>query len=427
LNTKSVKTFGNGYRCGKVNSPASVPQEKPVSKTKIVYLTTIPMTLNLFLGDQMAYMVGKGLDVSAVSSPGPELLEVQARCGIPVQAIPMPRKISPIRDILALVRLWRLFRAVRPNIVHASTAKAGLLSMLAACMASVPVRIYTVRGLITELGEGPLLPAFRAIERTICRCATRVYAVSRSVADGMISQGLCGPELVRVLESGSSKGVDAQNRFNRAHVSEERLRDTRVRLGIPEGSRVIGFVGRVVRDKGIIELASAWRSLRELYDGVYLLVIGPEELQDPVPSEIVQELQADPRVRCTGYVANHDMPAYYGMMDVAVLPTYREGFPNVPLEAAAMRLPVVATTVTGCVDAVVHGVTGMLIPPRDSGALAGAIKAYLDDPVLRRRHGQAGRDRVVREFDQERIWQALYREYLELLGENPPQSVRHGG
>jgi glycosyltransferase involved in cell wall biosynthesis len=178
---------------------------------------------------------------------------------------------------------------------------------------------------------------------------------------------------------------------------------------------VVGFVGRIVRDKGIVELYQAWKILRARDLNLHLLLVGPFDPQDPVPPGIESRLRKDPRAHLTGM--DWDTPRLYAAMDVVSLPTYREGFPNVPIEAAAMGLPVVATRIPGCVDAVQDGVTGTLVPPADAHALARAIEAYVTDPVLRRRHGVAGRERVLREFRQEVIWEALYREYLRLLRE----------
>jgi len=176
---------------------------------------------------------------------------------------------------------------------------------------------------------------------------------------------------------------------------------------------VIGFIGRIVRDKGIIELAGAWKELREEFPDLHLLLVGPHEPQDPIPAEIDRMLHSDPRVHLLGEVS--DIPPLYAVMDVLALPTYREGFPNVLLEAAGMKVPVVATRVPGCADAVQDGVTGMLVPPCDAARLAVAVRTYLHDGELRRRHGAAARDWVLQEFRPERIWQAIYEEYLELL------------
>lgn len=365
---------------------------------------------------QIRYMRDKGFDVSVVSGPGVELDFLSSE-GIPVHPIKLTRGLSPLGDLRALVSLCRLFVRLKPIIVHGSTAKGGPLSMIAAAVAKTPVRVYTLRGLIIQLGSGVMNKMFRSLEWLACRCSSQVLAVSRSVADIMVQQKLCKPYKIKVLENGSSMGVDAENRFNPELVPNPDTNGLRKQLGIPAGATVLGFVGRVVRDKGVVELAGAWRQLRLEYDDIFLLMIGPAEPQDPVPTDVLHELRTDPRIVIVDFAQNEDMPKYYRIMDLVILPTYREGFPNVALEAAAMELPVLASRVTGCVDAVVDGVTGTLAPARDPVALENAIRGYINDEAKRKAHGKAGRQRVISDFRPEMLWEAQYQEYIRLLGE----------
>jgi len=379
---------------------------------RLVQVTTVPLTLqNLFKG-QVAYLKGRGFEVIGVSSPGEGLGDWSRREATAVHAVPMVRGISPAADLIALLRLWRLFLRIKPAIVHGSTAKAGVLSMIAATLARVPVRIYTLRGVMMEIRTGPAQKLLKGMEWIACGLADRVLAVSKSVADAVVEEGLCSPTKIRVLVNGSSNGVDARVRFNPARMDPRDRRRLRAKLGVSGDGIVVGFVGRIVRDKGIAELASAWMRIRDQYENAHLLILGPREPQDPVPAEVLEGLTSDSRVITIDLVPNEEMPQYYGAMDMLVLPSYREGFPNVVLEAAAMELPVVAARVTGCVDAVVDGVTGILVPPKDSGSLAAAMRIYLGDPPLRTMHGKAGREQVVRKFRPEPIWEALYDEYL---------------
>jgi glycosyltransferase involved in cell wall biosynthesis len=250
-------------------------------------------------------------------------------------------------------------------------------------------------------------------ERVSCALAHRVICVSNSIREVALEEGLCDPRKITVLLGGSGNGVDAAGRFDPAALAEGARQRARERLGIPPTALVIGFVGRVVRDKGVVELAAAWTALRDEHPELHLLLVGPFEAQDPLPASVERVLRADARVHLAGMDWN--TPPLYAAMDVVALPTYREGFPNVPLEAAAMRLPVVATRIPGCVDAVRDGVTGTLVAARDPGALANALRAYLRDPELRDRHGRAGRDRVLREFRSEAIWEAIHQEYRRQL------------
>jgi len=369
------------------------------------------MTLR-FLSGQIGHMQAEGWDVHAISSPGPDLAEFGREYGVTVHSVPMHRAITPMADLRSVVALVRLLRAIRPLVVHAHTPKAGLLGMVAARLARVPVRIYHIHGLPLMTATGVRRRLLTWAERVACRCAHRVLCVSASVRDVAIQEGLCRPDAIAVPLGGSINGVDADDRF-RPERWESGRRRTRTGLGLPEHAVVVGYVGRIVRDKGMVELAAAWERLRRTRDDVHLLLVGPLEPQDPVPPEVLSMLRTDPRVHMTGM--DWHTPPLYAAMDLVVLPTYREGLPVVPLEAGAMRLPVVATRVPGCVDAVVDGVTGTLVPAYDAGALAHAIEEYLRDPALRAAHGRAGRERMLQHFRQERIWEAVAIEYRRLI------------
>ncbi len=243
--------------------------------------------------------------------------------------------------------------------------------------------------------------------------AHEVICVSSSVRDQAVEYGLCPSGKIRVLCGGSGNGVDSTKRFNPENVPVSSRVAIRAKYAIPIDAIVLGFVGRIVWSKGIVELADAWRSLREEFPDVHLLMVGGAESEDPIPKQVAEQLHKDLRVHLVGEEWN--TPPLYAAMDLVALPTYREGFPNVLLEAAAMRLAVVATSVPGCIDAVSDGVTGTLVPPYDSQKLAGAITEYLKDVELRHRHGSAARARVVVEFRQEAIWQALFQVYMSCL------------
>jgi len=396
----------------------------PQPKVRLIHVTTVPMTLLVLFQGQMEYMRQQGLEVIGVSSPGPILQKVAERDRIPVYGVSMVRGISPLADLVALARLWRLFRRFRPAIVHGHTPKAAFLSMLAATLAFVPVRFYSVRGLMIEILKGWRSRLLRMVEWITCRCAHRVLGISFSVASVMVQEGLCPSDKIKVLHKGCSNGVNSE-RFNRKRVAAEAVDRFRSQSRLPADVPVIGFVGRLVRDKGIHELIAAWNLLRPEFSDLHLLMVGPFETRDAVTLPVAEQIYNDPRIHHIEWL--DDVVPAYMVMDLLFLPTYREGFSNVVLEAAAMELPVVATKVTGCVDAVVDGVTGILVPPRDPNALADAIRKLLKDQELRQRIGKAGRERVVRDFKPEDIWEALYQEYVRLLKEKgipvPPGDV----
>ena len=390
------------------------------SRQAVLHVATVGMSTT-FLRGQVRWVRDRGFEPHVAAARGERLASFGRKEGVAVHPVPMSRRVSPLRDLGSLVRLVRLMRRVRPTVVHAHTPKAGLLAMLAATLVRVPVRIYQLRGLPLETASGLVRQLLWLSDRLACGLAHRVIANSDSLRQVAVREGLCPEAKLRVLVHGSGNGVDAAGRFDPARLRGKTRVETRDRWGIPRDARVIGFVGRLVRDKGVAELAAAWRALREQHADLHLLVVGPFEERDPVSAETRAALEGDPRVHLTG--ANWETPSLYAAMDVVALPTYREGFPNVPLEAAAMELPVVATRVTGCVDAVEDGVTGTLVPAREAETLAAALGRYLDDPALRRRHGRAGRERVLREFRPEAIWEAVHAEYVALLGRAPAPPV----
>lgn len=383
-------------------------------RIRLIHMTTVPESLGFFTG-QVQYMKTQGIDVRVLSSPGTYLEKFAIQENIPSYAVEMARRITPLRDLLSVIQIWFHFRKVNPTIVHAHTPKGGLLGMIGSWLAQTPVRIYHIHGLpvVTATGYKRLL--LRVSELVSCRLAHQVLCVSESVRNVAIKEKFVPAEKVKVLGHGSINGIDAEKRFNPARNREMNRSATRKRYNIPQNAPVIGFVGRIVKDKGIVELAEAWKILRETFPQAHLIMCGTFEPQDPIPPDVEAFLHNDERIHLPGFI--DDMPAVYQAMDIFVLPSYREGFPIAPLEASAMSIPIVATRIPGCVDAIKDGVTGTLVPPYDSMSLAKAIEYYLNNPKLAFEHAKAARERVLSEFTQEGLWTAQFEEYKRLLNE----------
>jgi glycosyltransferase involved in cell wall biosynthesis len=381
----------------------------------IAFITTIADTQWHFLRGQNRFLTSQGFQVHAIAAPGPLLQKLRERDAVHVHAVPMSRSVQPLRDVVAIVRLYRNLRRIQPDVVHVSTPKAALLGAIAALVARVPVRVFLVRGLSFDGARGWRRRALALLERLTAALCHRTLFVSHSTmrlaeADRMIPIGSG-----RVPGAGMSNGIDTR-RFDARTITHAPLPFALTdEAGRPRP--VIGFAGRLARDKGIDQLAIAWRRIRDVHSEARLLLVGDWDTARPVDPAVRDELERDERVHITGSVAQ--VGPYYRAMTVFVFPSRRgEGFPNAPMEAAAMELPVVATSAIGNVDAVVQGVTGTLVPCGDPVALAAAIARYLASPELCRRHGRAGRQRVLREFRQERVWNAMLNEIEELFAQS---------
>lgn len=387
-----------------------------MSNGRLVYTVTHAVTARSFLRGQLAFMAREGFDVSVVTGRDDEvsaaaLLALAEREGARVVFVPMAREIAPRRDVAGLVAMIRALRALRPDIVNASTPKAGLLGMIAARVLRVPRRIYLVRGLRLETERGARRRVLCATERVASACATDVVCVSRSLRDVVVRGGFAPAGKTRVLGDGASNGVDA-TRFSPSEANLARAGALRRELDIPSDAPVVGFLGRPVADKGVEELLAAMSRVRARVPDVHVLVVGSDFAGHTADRSVAARLTADPRTRIVGTVA--DPTPYYLAMDVLAFPSKREGFPNAPLEAAACERPSVGFRVTGVVDAIVDGATGTIVDAFDVRAFANAVAEYLENAALRRRHGAAARERVLASFTNEHVWRCWADSYRDV-------------
>jgi glycosyltransferase involved in cell wall biosynthesis len=365
----------------------------------------------MFFHGQGQYMRERGIQSHAISSPGEYLSDFAAAGEMVAHPIPITRTMSPIRDAISVWRVWRRLIALRPHIVEAHTTKAALVGMLAAWLARVPVRIYHNHGVAMLSATGIKRVILRICDTITCRLAHESIYVAPSVMQAAVAEGLCPPAKASAILS--INGLDADERFNPDRLPSGVRERVRARFEIPTGALVLGYVGRIFRVKGIVELVRAWGDLASRYPQLYLLVAGEFDDRVPVPSDTESVLRSHPRIRLAGYA--NDVPHLLMAMDVLTLPSHHEGLGYALIEASAMRLPVVGTTIPGIIDAVVDGETGTLVAPGDADALAHAIARYLDDEHLRERHGLSGRAHVLKHFRRETVLEAQYRAYVRLL------------
>ena len=331
-----------------------------------------------------------GFRVTLVSSPGELFDRLAEHDGVEKFAVPMERGITPLKDMVSFVRLWRLLCKIKPDIAEFSTPKAGLLGNMAARLAGVPRRVYMLRGLRLETAAGLKRQILLMAERMSARCAHVVLCNSASLRRKALALRVAPGSKLRLLGTGSSNGVDIE-RFSPG------LSSVRDQLNLPVKAPLLGFVGRLTEDKGLPDLIGAFDLILEKRPDAYLLLVGWfDDSEDALNAQLRARIENHSRIICTGYLEN-TAPCYRAM-DMLILPTWREGFPNVVLEAAATGIPVITTFSTGARDAVVPEVTGLLIPPGYPEAICEAVLRLLRDPALRKQMGVAARSRVIEHF-----------------------------
>ncbi|MBQ5679540.1 MAG: glycosyltransferase family 4 protein [Rikenellaceae bacterium] len=372
---------------------------------KLFRLNTIDWSLNMLRG-QLEFL-NREFEVVAVADDSGVLQEVAEREGVRTIAVPMRREISIAADCRSLVALYKLFRRERPHIVHSNTPKASLLSMVAAWAARVPHRIYLVTGLRFETTHGILRFILKTMERITCLCATKVIPEGDGVKDTLRRENITRKPLQKI-HHGNINGIDLEHY---ARTPEVVQRATEIRDGSEDFTFI--FIGRMVRDKGINELVAAFDRLNREIPATKLLLVGKfEDELDPVLPETKQMIESNPKIEFAGY--QNDVRPFLVASDVAVLPSYREGFPNVVIQAGAMGLAQIVTDINGCNEVVVDGRNGLIIPKQNEEALYEAMRRLATDRELTARMAASAREMVATRFRQEEVWDELLKMYKNL-------------
>ncbi|MEW6427160.1 MAG: glycosyltransferase family 4 protein [Thermodesulfobacteriota bacterium] len=381
---------------------------------KICRSATVSYYLVAQLKRQAEYFRDQGMEVVLVSSEGPELNQLVLNDSLRHEVVRIERSISFIDDLAALIRLVRLFRRHRFDIVHSTTPKAGLLTALAGFFCCVPIRLHTFTGQQWVTMKGPIRWLSKMADRLIGRLCTHCYADSESQRRFLVEQNILSDSSISVIGEGSLAGVD-RNRFDPSRWNEAQGDALRGRLSIPGDAFVFCYIGRITRDKGISELLSSFAVLHSMGFNADLLLLGPldSDCGGSRSSSNFSGLLKSPRVHCLGYV--NDPEQFLAISDILCLPSYREGFGTVVIEAAAMGVPAVGTRITGLVDAIVDGETGILVVPRDEGSLLAAMQKCLESPGLVKKMGKAAQQRCARSFDSSIVNRKVAEEYERLL------------
>lgn len=386
-------------------------------KAKLIRITTVPLSLKVLLKGQHRFM-SEHFDVIGVSSPGKELAEVKNDEEVEVIAIDMSRKITPVKDIISLWNTYRLLKREKPQIVHTHTPKAGIVGMLAANLAGVPHRLHTVAGLPLMESVGTKRKILEFVEKLTYASANRVYPNSKGLYDYILKHNYTDKYKLKVIGNGSSNGIDTSF-FSPDQVSEAQKELLRKELNIKNEDFVFVFVGRLVGDKGINELVKAFSLLNKTKNGEQrfkLLLVGPlEQDLDPLPEDVLNEIKNNPDIIDAGF--QKDVRPYFAISDVLAFPSYREGFPNVVMQAGAMGLPSIVSDINGCNEIIIDDQNGTIVPVKNSEKLKQAMERMISDRDYFQKLKTNARPMIESRYEQSEVWNAILSEYKKLIKE----------
>jgi glycosyltransferase involved in cell wall biosynthesis len=384
------------------------------SKSKLIRITTVPQSLKLLLKGQLHYMSSR-YEVIAIASEKAHkkevcLKEVEHQEQVRTIAVNMSRQIDVFRDIISLVTLFFLLKKEKPTIVHTHTPKAGLLGMLAAKFAGVPVRLHTVAGLPLVETRGIKRRLLEFIEKITYSCAHKVYPNSRGQSEFILEHKFTNSTKLKVLGNGSSNGIDTSF-FDPELFTDDQVNNLKEKYKIPKDDFLFIFIGRLVRDKGVNELIKSFTALSEKHLNTSLLLVGKyEEHLNPLDKETHYQIFNHKKIIHVGY--QNDVRIFFHMSDCLVFPSYREGFPNVPMQGGAMGLPAIVSDINGCNEIVTHQQNGLIVPVKNYKAIFDAMERFYLDTDLLESCTLNARKNIVEKYDRNLLWKLLHKEYM---------------
>lgn len=385
---------------------------KVCEKKKIIRITTVPVSLNVLLKGQLAFMnqFYKVIGVSAYEEH--HFSEIKNREHIELESLTMTRTISPLKDLIALYKLYFFLKKEKPFIVHSHTPKAGTIGMIAAKLAGVPHRFHTIAGLPLLESKGAKRKLLNLVEKITYSCATKILPNSIGLKEIIVENKFTNANKLKVIANGSSNGIDCTH-YDSSLFFEDEKTSLKENLGISTKDFVFIFVGRMVGDKGINELVQSFKKLSANLDNVKLLLVGPfEKNLDPLKKVTIEEIDNNKNIIAVG--AQKDVRPYFAIANVLVFPSYREGFPNVVMQAGAMGLPSIVTNINGCNEIVIEGENGIIIPMKNAELLYQAMMKMLNEKDKYHLMSKKSRDLIVNRFEQKFVWEQLLKEYQNL-------------
>lgn len=380
---------------------------------KLIRITTVPLSLKTLLKGQLKFMSENGFEVIAISSDVQQMKEIAQAENVRTFTVEMTRKITPVQDLKALYRLIKIFKKEKPDIVHTHTPKAGLLGMMAARIAGVPHRLHTVAGLPLVEAQGLKRKILNLTEKITYACAHQVYPNSYGLQNIILQNKFCIPQKLHVIGTGSSNGINTQF-FNVANIPTQDIEALKNKLNIPSSAFVFVFVGRIVTDKGINELVAAFTQMSSLNREVKLVLVGPLESDlDPLLPATEKILKNNKNIISVGL--QKDVRPYFALADALVFPSYREGFPNVVMQAGAMELPCIVSDINGCNEIIQDGKNGNIVPVKNAEKLQAAMHKMVEDKNWHKSLKANARPMITSRYEQQIIWQAILKTYQTLL------------